>query len=246
MADAAAGRHGAHRIHRLPLGPMDNIVYVIEDEATAFAGPLLVGWVTWLAGSQRIGMGVIIFFTLGLLLLTVPEQRPAQPPQRQGPDVPLAECNARVMPTGRWGRRCRRRCDDRKTRRLSLRGRARHAGLMIGPGISDRPPPKCLTELTDNGDALRSRWHCRCYSCACAWQRPWPAAGDGGLARAAAPGHRRQRPRNRHFAEPRDALALEDVPGDLAPMTQFEASGGDRDEHRRQPSGRNTGGPYCR
>jgi hypothetical protein len=33
MADAAAGRHGAHRIHRLPLGPMDNIVYVIEDAA---------------------------------------------------------------------------------------------------------------------------------------------------------------------------------------------------------------------
>jgi len=54
-------------------------LFALSGKATAFAGPLLVGWVTWLADSQRVGMGVIIvFFTLGLLvLLTVPEQRPA-------------------------------------------------------------------------------------------------------------------------------------------------------------------------
>lgn len=53
-------------------------LFALSGKATAFAGPLLVGWVTWLAGSQRVGMGVIIvFFALGLLLLlTVPEQRP--------------------------------------------------------------------------------------------------------------------------------------------------------------------------
>ena len=40
-------------------------------------GPLLVGWVTWLAASQRVGMAtIIVFFAAGAaLLLTVPEQR---------------------------------------------------------------------------------------------------------------------------------------------------------------------------
>lgn len=50
-------------------------LFALSGKATAFAGPLLVGWVTWLAGSQRVGMSVIVvFFILGLLLmLTVPE-----------------------------------------------------------------------------------------------------------------------------------------------------------------------------
>ena len=41
------------------------------------ADPLLVGWITYLSGSQRIGMGpVIVFFVLGfLLMLTVPFDR---------------------------------------------------------------------------------------------------------------------------------------------------------------------------
>ena len=58
------------------------IAWAFYDWAnSAFAGPLLVGWVTWLADSQRVGMGVIIlFFLLGLLLmLTVPEPENAQP-----------------------------------------------------------------------------------------------------------------------------------------------------------------------
>jgi UMF1 family MFS transporter len=56
-------------------------LFALSGKATAFAGPLLVGWVTWLADSQRVGMGVIIlFFLLGLLLmLTVPEPEKAQP-----------------------------------------------------------------------------------------------------------------------------------------------------------------------
>jgi len=56
-------------------------LFALSGKATAFAGPLLVGWVTWLADSQRIGMGVIVvFFALGLLLLlTVPEQRAPGP-----------------------------------------------------------------------------------------------------------------------------------------------------------------------
>jgi len=57
-------------------------LFALSGKATAFAGPLLVGWVTWLADSQRVGMGVIIvFFALGLaMLLTVPEQRPQTDP----------------------------------------------------------------------------------------------------------------------------------------------------------------------
>ena len=52
----------------------------LSGKATAFLGPLLVGSVTGIAGSQRGGMGVIIvFFTVGfLLMLTVPEARTAE------------------------------------------------------------------------------------------------------------------------------------------------------------------------
>jgi UMF1 family MFS transporter len=50
-------------------------LFALSGKATAFVGPLLVGWVTWLAGSQRIGMAtIVVFFLLGfLMLLTVPE-----------------------------------------------------------------------------------------------------------------------------------------------------------------------------
>jgi len=39
--------------------------------------PLLVGWITYLSGSQRLGMStVIVFFVVGfLLMLTVPPDR---------------------------------------------------------------------------------------------------------------------------------------------------------------------------
>jgi UMF1 family MFS transporter len=55
-------------------------LFALSGKATAFAGPLLVGWVTALAASQRIGMAtILIFFALGgALMLTVPEARRAQ------------------------------------------------------------------------------------------------------------------------------------------------------------------------
>ena len=45
-----------------------------SGKATSFLGPLAVGWLTYLTGSQRIGMSsVLFFFIIGLLLmLTVP------------------------------------------------------------------------------------------------------------------------------------------------------------------------------
>ncbi|MGD2114076.1 MAG: MFS transporter [Acidobacteriota bacterium] len=49
-------------------------LYALSGKATAFAGPLLVGWITVAAGSQRVGMSVIMVFLAlgGLLMLTVP------------------------------------------------------------------------------------------------------------------------------------------------------------------------------
>lgn len=49
-------------------------LYALSGKATAFAGPLMVGWVTAWTGSQRAGMGTIIgLFTIGLLIvLTLP------------------------------------------------------------------------------------------------------------------------------------------------------------------------------
>jgi UMF1 family MFS transporter len=52
-------------------------LYALSGKATAFLGPLLVGWLTLLSGSQRIGMAtIIVFFIVGfLLMLTVPPDR---------------------------------------------------------------------------------------------------------------------------------------------------------------------------
>ncbi len=49
-------------------------LYAFAGKATAFVGPLLVGWVTYATGSQRLGMAtVLVFFLAGLVvLLTVP------------------------------------------------------------------------------------------------------------------------------------------------------------------------------
>lgn len=45
-------------------------LYALSGKATAFLGPALVGWVALEAGSQRLGMAVILaFFLVGLLLL---------------------------------------------------------------------------------------------------------------------------------------------------------------------------------
>jgi UMF1 family MFS transporter len=44
--------------------------YALSGKATAFLGPLLVGWLTYWTGSQRLGMGVIIVFLfIGFLLM---------------------------------------------------------------------------------------------------------------------------------------------------------------------------------
>jgi UMF1 family MFS transporter len=45
-------------------------LFALSGKATAFVGPLTVGWVTYLAGSQRIGMSIIIvFWIVGFALL---------------------------------------------------------------------------------------------------------------------------------------------------------------------------------
>ncbi len=53
-------------------------LFAFSGKATAFAGPLLVGWITALSGSQRFGMSVIIVLLLAgfLLMLTVPPDAP--------------------------------------------------------------------------------------------------------------------------------------------------------------------------
>lgn len=55
-------------------------LYALSGRATAFAGPLLVGWITYLTGSQRAGMAiVVILFAVGLAILRgVPADKPAQ------------------------------------------------------------------------------------------------------------------------------------------------------------------------
>ena len=52
-------------------------LFALSGKATAFIGPLLVGWISYLAGSQRVGMAtVVVFFAIGfLLMLTVPSPR---------------------------------------------------------------------------------------------------------------------------------------------------------------------------
>jgi len=49
-------------------------LYAFSGKATAFAGPLMVGWLTYATGSQRIGMSTIIFLLTigGILMLKVP------------------------------------------------------------------------------------------------------------------------------------------------------------------------------
>jgi len=53
----------------------------LSGKVTAFLGPLLVGWLTYFADSQRIGMSVIVvLFVLGFALLyTVPDAEEARP-----------------------------------------------------------------------------------------------------------------------------------------------------------------------
>jgi len=55
-------------------------LFAFSGKATAFAGPLLVGWVTALAGSQRLGISVIlVFLVVGFcIMLTIPKASDAE------------------------------------------------------------------------------------------------------------------------------------------------------------------------
>ena len=55
-------------------------LYAFSGKATAFAGPFLVGWLTYVSGSQRIGMSTVPALLLlgGLLMLKVPRKRRAR------------------------------------------------------------------------------------------------------------------------------------------------------------------------
>jgi len=45
-------------------------LYALSGKITAFMGPWILGWVTLLFGSQRVGMAtVLVFFAVGMLLL---------------------------------------------------------------------------------------------------------------------------------------------------------------------------------
>ena len=56
-------------------------LYALSGRITAFAGPALVGWVTYAAGSQRVGMAtIIVFLVAGILLL-----RPLKVPRKAEP-----------------------------------------------------------------------------------------------------------------------------------------------------------------
>jgi UMF1 family MFS transporter len=52
-------------------------LYALSGKATAFIGPALVGWVTYLAGSQRVGMATILVFFIAGLALLIPLKTPA-------------------------------------------------------------------------------------------------------------------------------------------------------------------------
>ena len=75
-AQAASRSYLAHAAPEALRNQMFGL-YALSGKATAFLGPVLVGWITSLAGSQRVGMGtIVVFFVLGfLLMLTVPNVR---------------------------------------------------------------------------------------------------------------------------------------------------------------------------
>ena len=54
-------------------------LYALSGKATAFVGPAVVGWITYWAGSQRLGMTTIIVLLLIGLLLLLPVKEPRSP-----------------------------------------------------------------------------------------------------------------------------------------------------------------------
>lgn len=71
----AAGRTYMGRVAPEDLQNQMFGLFALSGKVTAFLGPLLVGWITYWAGSQRWGMSIIVlFFIIGLLImLTVPK-----------------------------------------------------------------------------------------------------------------------------------------------------------------------------
>jgi UMF1 family MFS transporter len=69
----AASRSYLARIAPEPLVHQTFGLYAFSGKATAFVGPLLVGWLTHYSGSQRVGMSaVVVLLTIGLVgMLTV-------------------------------------------------------------------------------------------------------------------------------------------------------------------------------
>lgn len=56
--------------------------YMLSGKATAFFGPLMYGWITYLFGSLRWGMStiIILFILGGLMMLTLPRENPHTEP----------------------------------------------------------------------------------------------------------------------------------------------------------------------
>ena len=49
-------------------------LYAFSGKVTSFLGPFLVGWLTFVSGSQRIGMSAVVVLLIGgfIVMLTVP------------------------------------------------------------------------------------------------------------------------------------------------------------------------------
>lgn len=73
----AASRSYLARVAPEPLRNEMFGLFALSGKATSFLGPLMVGWLTYWSGSQRIGMTAIVaLFAVGfLLMLTVPPAR---------------------------------------------------------------------------------------------------------------------------------------------------------------------------
>lgn len=57
-------------------------LYALSGKATAFLGPILVGWLTWWAGNQRVGFAAVLaFFAVGLVLMRRVPADVAAPPR---------------------------------------------------------------------------------------------------------------------------------------------------------------------
>jgi UMF1 family MFS transporter len=72
-----ASRSYLARVSPKPLRNQMFGLFALSGKATAFLGPLLVGWITYATGSQRLGMSIVIFFFIAgfILMFTVPSDQ---------------------------------------------------------------------------------------------------------------------------------------------------------------------------